>query len=901
MRHLGPLRKTEVTPLPKQALTVAGISTLLLFLVACSEDMQSPVDRYNALLNNGTMYLEQGQFNAAYIEATNAINLDSTNLGAHLLIARIHLQLGRYRAALGQLQVANPGLFVLRDQPGYEFTLVEAYLSRSKFKSAQRRLAQVKTALQAVDPLRLARLELQAHAGLEEFDKALSMADEILANAPGDPETLLYLARISLGKGDALTAERHADSVLKTDPDNVEVMLFKAQLLYMQGRLAAAEETLSLAAASLPTTDIYTGQRARVLSSLSSVLARQGRTGEALTYQQQLSEAFPSGAEVQERYALAMTEIGKGNLEQAESILEQLEQTTPGNETTGTLLGVIKHMQGDPREAESLFDENVDGEIASPLVVGVAAVNQFQLNQPYKLLELLSDRIDEVTNPRLLALYGVAALSANRGEEGVNVLRRALQLDPQNARPAIAIANYLNTQQPPDLDMALAELREAEKHQPADISLQSNLLRQLLLLELHEEARDYAKSLVDRYPQVAASHLIAGTLHVRFNEFEQAHAKYLDALKVDRETLPAWYGIARINIEQKNWIAAEEAYQQIIDIDGDQLEAYRGLYTIYRAQGNGEAGIARLEQLITKVDASAAAVAVSEIHFANNNQAAGEQYLSLARQRDPESQHARTLSANVHYQRGIQMMRGGDFTNARTAIFTALTSFPGNRQMLALLVETEIRSGELREAAKVLREMERLHPSAILVDALRADLYVAEGEPESALPHYLIAWTKLPSDVIASKYFRTFRHLGRLEEGEQFLATWRSVFPSSVLATIMTGDHFIATKRPEKAIELYENLLVHVPDSTAALNNLALLYLEARGPESALPLAERAYSLASVSPSIGDTYGWILYKLGEPERALPILREAAQIDANLSELQAHLAEVKAAIGNTKSP
>lgn len=347
---------------------------------------------------------------------------------------------------------------------------------------------------------------------------------------------------------------------------------------------------------------------------------------------------------------------------------------------------------------------------------------------------------------------------------------------------------------------------------------------------------------------------------------------------------------------RKNYRAAEDAYQQIIDIDAEQIQAYRGLYNIYRIQGKTDEGMSRLEDLIAQVDSSTAAVAVSEIHFANDNVAEGEQYLSVARRRDPESAHARALSATVHFQRAARHVRAGSYAEARTSIFTALTSYPGNRQMLGLLTEVEISSGELREARKVLREMRRIHPSAVLVDVLEGDLLVAEGKPAEAPPHYASAWEKTPSDVAASKYYRTLMAVGRNAEAVPFLTTWRETFPSSVLATITSGDYWISAGDNARAMKLYEDLLVRVPDSPAALNNLALLYLDERSVDEALPLAEKAYNLASHNPRIGDTYGWILYKAGDVERAYPILKEAAQIGPDLESVKQHLAEVQSSRG-----
>src|SRR5262245_64291859 len=73
-----------------------------------------------------------------------------------------------------------------------------------------------------------------------------------------------------------------------------------------------------------------------------------------------------------------------------------------------------------------------------------------------------------------------------------------------------------------------------------------------------------------------------------------------------------------------------------------------------------------------------------------------------------------------------------------------------------------------------------------------------------------------------------------------------------------------------------------------ALNNLAILYSEHFGQlDKAYELAKKAKEAAN-EPHIADTLGWILFKRGNYDGALPLLQDSAAKLPNLPEVQFHL-------------
>jgi len=103
--------------------------------------------------------------------------------------------------------------------------------------------------------------------------------------------------------------------------------------------------------------------------------------------------------------------------------------------------------------------------------------------------------------------------------------------------------------------------------------------------------------------------------------------------------------------------------------------------------------------------------------------------------------------------------------------------------------------------------------------------------------------------------------------------------------------------QPEKARSALQRALASSPNDIIALNNLAyVIAVRDRKPAEALPLAERAFTLANGSALVADTLGWIKHLLGDDTAALPLLERAVKGSPGTLDVQLHVATVYAATG-----
>jgi len=102
----------------------------------------------------------------------------------------------------------------------------------------------------------------------------------------------------------------------------------------------------------------------------------------------------------------------------------------------------------------------------------------------------------------------------------------------------------------------------------------------------------------------------------------------------------------------------------------------------------------------------------------------------------------------------------------------------------------------------------------------------------------------------------------------------------------------------DKAIARYRRLLELMPGNPIIMNNLAFnLAVRKNEIAEALPLAEKAYSMAKEDPRLADTLGWIYHLKGQDDKAIKLLEDAVRSIPRIAEMHLRFAIVSEATGN----
>ena len=136
-----------------------------------------------------------------------------------------------------------------------------------------------------------------------------------------------------------------------------------------------------------------------------------------------------------------------------------------------------------------------------------------------------------------------------------------------------------------------------------------------------------------------------------------------------------------------------------------------------------------------------------------------------------------------------------------------------------------------------------------------------------------------------------------LEEGNDLVVLSDKKLKAQFLSSL--GDAYHAIKKHDKSDEYFELSLEIEPDNFYVLNNYAY-YLSERNTqlEKAKVMSEKSNRLHPNEASFQDTFGWILYQLGDYENALKWLKKAVNnggMDSGV--INEHIGDVFQKTGN----
>lgn len=206
----------------------------------------------------------------------------------------------------------------------------------------------------------------------------------------------------------------------------------------------------------------------------------------------------------------------------------------------------------------------------------------------------------------------------------------------------------------------------------------------------------------------------------------------------------------------------------------------------------------------------------------------------------------------------------GDIPAALAYVDTALKATPENPDLLFLRAAVLATDGQFEPAEGIYRALLAKDPKADRVWTALFELTLRKGDPARATAVLDEAITALPESAPLK-----MRQAGMLERGGNI----------------------------DGAIAVYDDLYARKSDSPLLANNLASLLASHRPDEASLARAELiARRLRGTDvPAFQDTYGWIAHRLGNHDEALRYLEPAAQILAEDSTVQYHLAATYAAL------
>lgn len=864
---------------------------LLMILLAttvlgCSEsaiDVEQNVKRH---IKQANLYLKQGQFRAATIEARNAIQKNPNNIEGHIVMANIFLGLGQYKDAVSQLE---PLAENDSSNAGLSRALVEGYLGRAKYQSANSTL---KANAEVLESLGVSYKILQAKTlfGLGEKKTAIDLITATVTEYSNSVEALLAQAQFNAQLSQFDNIESILAKIEALDPRHAETDFFRAQVSMFKGDFATAESQLTEALSNLPNADVMTPEKSSLLNMLAHALTQQGKSAEALIYTQKLADAFPGSELAEGEFREASELFNKGEYQQAEVILTKLVDQYPSFENASAMLAVIKFRSGENELAADYFNSFIDPEITNPKLTKMAALADLRSNKPERVVELLEEHVKIHEDSQLLIIYGYAAIASKNVVKGKAALNRAIELDPSAPEPYLALARQTLKDDPSQTQEAQDLLNKGYSKNKKNVQMAAALAQVLLAQNDDSAAAKIIDEQLELHEKNEQSLELAGDFYQYQKQYDKAADNYEQALERNPSSFSSAIKLALLSLENEDYPSQLSAFKRAAQINPEHAQPYQGILSAAQSDSEVSDSETTIANLAEKSTSGIGYAVLSQFFSERQNIPKAKLYAEAFTNNSQDPRLSDSVQLSLLLAETQQYLGQENFSAAKESVLAGLKLAPQSGLFMTLLIELEVHSGNVQEADKLIQRLSQSEPAQ--AHQLRGDLFISQQQYPEAIESYRDAWDKEPNEVRGNKLYASLR-VHQTDQADAFLRQWSETLPNSLEAMSIESTNYLVSSNYAAAITIMEKIQKLSPDYVQNLNNLAWAYQQIDNSK-ALGVAKQAYQLAPKWASIVDTYGWILFENGQIAEATKILEQASQLEPDNDEIKNHLEAAKKA-------
>lgn len=745
---------------------------------------------------------------------------------------------------------------------------------------------------------------------------------QALENNPSEPAALVGAAELAILQGDIAKAEAFSEEHLNAHPESPLAWRSRGDVLAAAQRYAEAALAYDRAIdAEVPSTTVADRFNARHRRVSVLIEARQLDTATArLDGLRTFVADHPIIDFLAGRIAFAA-----GDYDEAEDALLRYLAVIPRDPRGQAILGAINFSKNNLGQAEQYLSSAVRSDVGGDMVRLLLAETQLRLDRPRDAAAVLGGlESDQQESAITLAMLGRANLDEGNLQAAIDYFRRSLEQDGDSrdvnlalAASFIASGNYAD---------AVELLRRLDMAGPGDYRRETLLMVAYLQLDNREAVETLARSLLSEHYEDANVHALVGVLYLNLGSKGRAEAQLATALQIDPDNVGAHYALGSMALADRDLQTSVEHFHDVLDIQPAHIPALIDLTTALQ-------GLGTLDRLMPRLDAALAAEPENttlkklghRVALMIGDAEVVRTEIERDRQEFPDDADFLYLEGMVHWQDGdmpaaiVSLSRAAaadpnnakyqldlararlanrDYSKAIEAVRAYRALRPDDIEGIAVEVDAQIRSGDPGLAREAVRVYASKFPDQDFIWMLHGDVDLASNDAAAAISWYQRYAERHWNRVVALRLAAAHEAAGSAgSESTEFLERWLADEPQDTGVRRIYAQLLEANGRTNDAIREYEALVENDQLDAVGLNNLAWQYM-LLGRSEAAELAARAHEMRPASGPIADTYGWILYQQGEPERALELLRTASRRAPGNGEIRYHLAEVLTALGET---
>lgn len=507
-------------------------------------------------------------------------------------------------------------------------------------------------------------------------------------------------------------------------------------------------------------------------------------------------------------------------------------------------------------------------------------------------------------------LRALAAENPSDIELGLNVVRFLNQFKGADAARQELLSRINAGGEVFRYQIALAEFDFAQGNATDSIQLLESLIKnarsrddalaaqnKLAQVQFSRKNFDAAEALVSEILRKDSNNIdglrIRASIHLERKRFEAAIADLRQALNGQPRSTELMLLLALAYERSGSIELAERQYADATTSSGFSPTAGLPYVEFLRRRGGIERAEGLLTEMATRAPSNIAVLStLADVMLTRQNWIGAQEIAEKIRRMGeegilPDRILSAALSGRSQYDESIRILEN---------VYSAT---PNAIQPMVALVSTMVRAQRLDRAVNFLQSVLQANSENAEAYALLGAVQILQKAPDQAVKSFQTAIERQPTNIVGYQALAEFYvRADKLDEAEKIIRAGLKEQPNSASAQLTLANVLELKGDYEGAIAEYESMLQIQPASLVIANNLASLLADHRTDSDSL---ERAHALAimlrrSPVPSFKDTLGWVLYRRGEHNRAVPLLEEAAAALPDRALVRYHLGMAYIATG-----
>ena len=470
-------------------------------------------------------------------------------------------------------------------------------------------------------------------------------------------------------------------------------------------------------------------------------------------------------------------------------------------------------------------------------------------------------------------IFSAAQMLIKKGDlaSAIKLMEKAVELDEASVylKKELAIIYLQNREK----SKALEVLEKITNQHPDHVESLIMIAKIKQGMGDFEGAKKIYEKILNLDPEQKDIYLLLGDLYLQDKDFNNALRIYKQLVVNFSDSYPGHFFIGKVYFHQGDLDKAKKSFEKTLEIAPDLIEPQFEIIRLYQKKGEKKKTVSVYKNILKKNPEDIRATIGLGFYYHENGMTKKAE--NMFKQLGEKSKtNPAVLKIITHFY-----MNNRQFDLIKVVTEGMLKGDPNNSNIhyLAGIAcdKTNKKKQALKHFEKVLPDSNFFYNSAVHISFI----YMEQGKPHQAISYMEEVIKKIPDNPLLFFYLGSFyEEIQAFEKAEAVLNQGIKIDPDNVELHFRMGIIYDKWNKKEKSIEKMKQVLTIEPDNAEALNYLGYTYADLdQNLDEAEMLVKKALKHKPGDGYIIDSLGWVYFKKGLYQKALPLLIKAAGI------------------------